>query len=535
MSNTKEVKFGQDARNRIIEGVDIVANAVKVTLGPKGRNVIIGRRGIKRITKDGVSVAKDIILEDNYQDIGAELIKGVAIKTANIAGDGTTTSTLLAQSIIKEGIKAISAGVNPMDLKRGIDLATDKLVEELNKNSKVVSTEAEIAQVATISANGDKELGAKIAEVINKVGADNPVTVEEHNGLEVQIDIVEGMSFDRGYVSGYFATSQEKMIAEYTDVKILLLEGKLHLGDLQHLVALFELMMKEGKALLIIAEDFDEPAIQVLVTNKMRAGLKVVLVKSPGYGDHRKEIMRDLSVLTGATYVCEELNVPLSSVNVNTLGSAKKITVSKLSTVIVDGGGEKEDIADRCQLLRSQIEDKEFSQFEKDRTQQRLAKLTKGVAIIKVGAATELEAKEIKDRVDDAVAATVAAVKEGIVAGGGSALLFAGRVLKDLKGANPDQDLGINIIKKAILAPITQIANNAGESGEVICNHVKAVEDMNYGYDAQNSKYGNMIEFGIIDPTKVVKTALKDAASIGGMILTTEAVVCDSQSTPKEV
>ena len=523
----KEILFGVDARTKICEGVDIIANAVKVTLGPKGRNVVIEKSfGAPRITKDGVSVAKEIELADKFQNLGAQMIKEVASKTNDIAGDGTTTSTVIAQAIVKEGVKAVAAGVNPMDLKRGIDLAVEAVLKELSKMSKKVNNQEEIAQVATISANGDTEIGTKIAEAVNKVGPDSPITVEEAKGLEFEVSVVEGMNFDRGYLSPYFVTNAEKMTVELENPFILLFEKKL--ANLQQMIPLLEAVVQSGRPLLIIAEDVEGEALAALVVNKLRGGLKIAAVKAPGFGDRRKSIMEDIAVLTGGQLISEDLGMKLEDVNLKQLGQAKKIIIDKENTTIVDGAGSAGDVKSRCNSIKAQIEET-TSDYDREKLQERLAKLSGGVAIIKVGGTTEVEVKEKKDRVDDALAATRAAMQEGIVAGGGSALVYAGRALEKLKGANEDQNVGINIIRKVVQAPIRQIAENAGFDGAVVANEVATKADAAYGYDAQNNKYGDMFKAGIVDPTKVVRTALQDASSVAGLLITTEAAIIEKK------
>ncbi len=523
----KEILFGVDARTRILEGVNIIADAVKVTLGPKGRNVVIEKSfGAPRITKDGVTVAKEIELADKFQNLGAQMIKEVASKTNDIAGDGTTTSTVLAQAIVREGVKSVAAGINPMDLKRGIDLAVEALVKEIGKMSKKVINQEEIAQVATISANGDSEVGNKIAEAVQKVGPDSPITVEEAKGLEFEVNVVEGMNFDRGYLSPYFITNAEKMTVEMENPFILLFEKKI--SNLQPMVPLLEAVVQMGRPLLIIAEDVEGEALAALVVNKLRGGLKIAAVKAPGFGDRRKSIMEDISVLTGGQLISEDLGMKLETVTPAQLGQAKKIIIDKESTTIVDGSGTHADVQARCASIKAQMEETS-SDYDREKLQERLAKLSGGVAIIKVGGATEVAVKERKDRVDDALAATRAAMQEGIVAGGGSALLFAGHVLENLKGANDDQTVGVNIVKKVVQAPIRQIAENAGFDGAVVANEVLSKKDAAYGYDAQNNKYGDMFKAGIVDPAKVVRTALEDASSIAGLLITTEAAIIEKK------
>ncbi len=526
--SAKEILFGSESRAKIVEGVDIIANAVKVTLGPKGRNVVIEKSfGAPRITKDGVSVAKEIDLADKFQNLGAQMVKEVASKTNDIAGDGTTTSTVLAQAIVREGVKAVAAGMNPMDLKRGIDIAVEALVAELNKVSdKVDNNHEKITQVATISANGDKEIGEKIAEGVAKVGPDSPITVEEAKGLDFELNVVEGMNFDRGYLSPYFVTNAEKMTTDLENPYILLFEKKI--SNLQPMVPLLEAVVQSSRPLVIVAEDIEGEALAALVVNKLRGGLKIAAVKAPGFGDRRKSIMEDIAVLTGGQLISEDLGMKLENVTLEQLGTAKKVLVTKDDTTIVDGAGDSADVKGRCESIKKQIEDT-TSDYDKEKLQERLAKLSGGVAILRVGGATEVEVKEKKDRVEDALAATRAAIQEGIVAGGGSALIHAGKILDKVKGDNDDQNTGINIIRKVTQAPIRQIAENAGFDGAVVANQVASNDDANYGYDAQNNKYGNMLEAGIVDPAKVVRTALQDASSVAGLLITTEAVVVEKK------
>jgi len=523
----KEILFGTDARAKIIEGVDIIANAVKVTLGPKGRNVVIEKSfGAPRITKDGVSVAKEIELADKFQNLGAQMIKEVASKTNDIAGDGTTTSTVLAQAIVREGVKAVAAGLNPMDLKRGVDIAVEAVIKEIKAMSKKVSGKEEIAQVATISANGDKEIGEKIAEAVQKVGPDSPITVEEAKGLEFEMNVVEGMNFDRGYLSPYFITNAEKMTVEMENPFILLFEKKI--SGLQAMVPLLEAVVQSGRPLLIIAEDVEGEALAALVVNKLRGGLKVAAVKAPGFGDRRKSIMEDIAVLTKAQLISEDLGMKLEDVTPLQLGQAKRVIITKDDTTIVDGAGAADDVKSRCASIKKQM-DETTSDYDREKLQERLAKLSGGVAILKVGGATEVEVKERKDRVEDALHATRAAMKEGIVAGGGSALLHAGRVLEKMKGANEDQTTGINIIKRVVRSPIRQIAENAGMDGAVVANEVYTKNDASYGYNAQTNEYCDMFKAGIVDPAKVVRTALQDASSIAGLLITTEACIIEKK------
>lgn len=529
MSQEKEILFGVEARTKIKEGVDIIANAVKVTLGPKGRNVVIEKSfGSPRITKDGVSVAKAIeALEDKYQNLGAQMIKEVASKTNDIAGDGTTTSTVLAQAIVAEGTKAVAAGMNPMDLKRGIDLAVDTVVTALKASAKPVTKQEEVAQVGTISANGDTEIGLKLAEAIFKVGPDSPITVEEAKGLEFEVNVVEGMNFDRGYLSPYFVTNNERMIAEFDNPYIFLADRKI--SNLQAFLPLLEAVLKTGRGLIVIAEDVEGDALTALVLNKIRAGFKIAAIKAPGFGDRRRAIMEDIAILTGGQLITNDLGISLEQVTIDMLGQAKKVVITKDDTTIVEGFGTTEDIAARVAVIKAQAEET-VSDYDKEKLQERLAKLSGGVAILRVGGATETEVKERKDRVEDALHATKAAMQEGIVAGGGSALLFASKSLKDLKGANEDQNTGINIIKKILQSPIRQIAENAGKDGAVIANDVLAKNEVSYGYDAQNDTYGDMFLVGIVDPVKVVRTALQDAASVAGLLITTEAAIVSAKS-----
>jgi len=525
--SAKEILFSTEARSKIVEGVDIIANAVKVTLGPKGRNVVIEKSfGAPRITKDGVTVAKEIELSDKFQNLGAQMVKEVASKTNDNAGDGTTTSTVIAQAIVREGVKSVAAGINPMDLKRGIDLAVEEVVKELNKMSKKVSNKEEIAQVATISANGDSEVGNKIADAVQKVGPESPITVEEAKGLEFEVDVVEGMNFDRGYLSPYFITNSEKMTVELENPYILLFEKKI--SNLQPMVPMLEAVVQSSRPLLIIAEDVEGEALAALVVNKLRGGLKIAAVKAPGFGDRRKSIMEDIAVLTHGQLISEDLGMKLESVELKQLGQAKRIIIDKDNTTIVDGAGKTADVKARCASIKSQIQET-TSDYDHEKLQERLAKLSGGVAIIKVGGTTEVEVKEKKDRVDDALAATRAAMQEGIVAGGGSALLYAGRVLDKLKGANEDQNVGIKLVRQVVKSPIKQIAENAGFDGAVICNEVMTKADASYGYDAQNNKYVDMFKAGIVDPTKVVRTALQDASSIAGLLITTECAIIEKK------
>ncbi|MCH8081634.1 MAG: chaperonin GroEL [Proteobacteria bacterium] len=523
--SAKEVKFHADARDRMMRGVDILANAVKITLGPKGRNVILEKSfGPPRITKDGVTVAKEIELKDRFENMGAQMIREVASKTADEAGDGTTTATILAHAIVREGLKSVAAGMNPMDLRRGIDLGVAAVVKALAKVSKPVPGSEEIAQVGTISSNGEEAVGKMIAEAMEKVGKEGVITVEEAKSLDSELDIVEGMQFDRGYLSPYFITNAEKMTVDLEDPYILLSEGKL--GNLQPLLPLLEAVVQSSRPLLIIAEDVEGEALATLVVNKLRGGLKVAAVKAPGFGDRRKAMLEDIAVLTKGQVISEDLGIKLENVTLDMLGSAKKVNIDKDDTTIVDGAGKASDIKARCDQIRAQAETT-TSDYDKEKLQERLAKLSGGVAVIRVGGATEVEVKERKDRVDDALNATRAAVEEGIVPGGGAALLYATRSLDKIKGANDDQDRGIDIIRRALQAPVRQIAENAGVDGAVVAGKLSESKDINFGFDAQTEKYCDMIKAGIIDPTKVVRTALQDAASIAGLLITTEAMVAE--------
>jgi len=521
----KEVKFSVDARDKMLRGVDILANAVKVTLGPKGRNVVIDKSfGAPRITKDGVTVAKEIELEDKFENMGAQMVREVASKTSDIAGDGTTTATVLAAAIVKEGAKAVAAGMNPMDLKRGIDLAVGAVVEELKKNSKKVTSNAEIAQVGTISANGDKEIGDYLAKAMEKVGNEGVITVEEAKSLETELDVVEGMQFDRGYISPYFITNADKMRVEMEDPYILINEKKL--SALNELLPLLEAVVQTGKPLLIVAEDVEGEALATLVVNKLRGGLKVAAVKAPGFGDRRKAMLQDIAILTGGQAISEDLGIKLENVTLNMLGKAKKVMIDKENTTIVNGAGKKKDIEDRIQQIKAQIEET-TSDYDREKLQERLAKLAGGVAVIRVGGATEVEVKERKDRVDDAMHATRAAVEEGILPGGGVALLRATEALKRIKTHNEDQQHGVDIVRKALSSPARQIAINAGEDGSVIVGKVLEKDQYTFGFDAQSGEYVDMVKKGIIDPTKVVRTALQDASSVAGLLITTEAMVAE--------
>jgi len=521
----KDIRFSTDARERMLAGIDTLANAVKVTLGPKGRNVILEKSfGAPRTTKDGVTVAKEIELSDKFENMGAQMLREVATRTNDQAGDGTTTATVLAQSIVREGAKAVAAGMNPMDLKRGIDQAVAAVVKDLEKQSKKISSSAEIAQVGTISANGDREVGEMLARAMDRVGKEGVITVEEAKGLETELDVVEGMQFDRGYLSPYFVTNAERMICEMEDPYILLHEGKL--GSLQALLPVLEAVVQSSKPLLIIAEDVEGEALATLVVNKLRGGLKVAAVKAPGFGDRRKAMLEDIAVVTGGQVISEDLGIKLESVTLAMMGRARTVRLDKENTTIVDGAGKKKEIAARCNQIKVQIEETS-SDYDREKLQERLAKLAGGVAVIKVGGASEVEVKERKDRVDDALHATRAAVEEGIVAGGGVALLRAIKALQKLKGNNDDQQAGIAIIRRALETPVRLIAENAGTDGAVVAGKLLESKDEAWGYDAQKGEYVDMIKAGIIDPTKVVRAALQDAASIGGMLVTTEAMVAD--------
>jgi chaperonin GroEL len=523
--SAKEVKFGQQARERMLHGVDVLANAVKVTLGPKGRNVVIEKSfGAPRITKDGVTVAKEIELEDKFENMGAQMVREVASKTSDEAGDGTTTATLLAQAIVREGAKSVAAGANPMDLKRGVDLAVSAVVAELKSKAKKITSSEEIAQVGTISANGDQEVGHMIADAMQKVGNEGVITVEEAKSLASELEVVEGMQFDRGYISPYFITNADKMIAELDDPYILIFEKKL--SNLQSMLPLLEAVVQSGKPLLVIAEDVEGEALATLVVNKLRGGLKIAAVKAPGFGDRRKAMLQDIAVLTGGEMISEDLGIKLENVTVNMLGRAKRVSITKDDTTIVDGAGKKADIQARVAQIRQQIEDTS-SDYDREKLQERLAKLAGGVAVIKVGGATEIEVKERKDRVDDALNATRAAVEEGIVPGGGVALLRMLPLLDGLKPANEDQRVGVNIIRRALQAPIRQIAENAGEDGAVIAGKTLDKTEYAFGYNAATGEYGNLVKQGVIDPVKVVRTALQDAASVAGLLITTEAMVAE--------
>jgi chaperonin GroEL len=533
--SAKEVRFSTEAREKMLRGVDILANAVKVTLGPKGRNVVLEKSfGAPRISKDGVTVAKEIELEDKFENMGAQMVREVASKTSDQVGDGTTTATVLAQAIVREGAKAVAAGMNPMDLKRGIDIAMEAAIKDIGKNSKKIATNDEIAQVATISANGDTEIGRFLADAMKKVGNEGVITVEEAKSLHTELEVVEGMQFDRGYVSPYFVTNPEKMRVELEDPYILIHEKKL--SGLQPLLPLLESVVQAGKPLLIIAEDIEGEALATLVVNRLRGGLKVAAVKAPGFGDRRKAMLQDIAILTGGTFISEDLGAKLENVTLNTLGRAKRVEIDKENTTIVGGAGKKADIEARVKQIKIEIEET-TSDYDREKLQERLAKLAGGVAVIRVGGATEVEVKERKDRVDDAMHATRAAVEEGILPGGGVALLRAVEALKHLKPANDDQRHGIEIVRKALGWPTRQIALNAGEDGSIVVGKILEKDNYNYGFDAQAGEYANLVSKGIIDPTKVVRSALQDAASVAGLLITTEAMVAElpKKKTPPPV
>ncbi|NNF24116.1 MAG: chaperonin GroEL [Rhodobacteraceae bacterium] len=524
----KDVKFDTDARNRMLKGVNILADAVKVTLGPKGRNVVIEKSfGAPRITKDGVTVAKEIELEDRFENMGAQTVKEVASRTNDEAGDGTTTATVLAQAIVKEGMKSVAAGMNPMDLKRGIDLATSKVVEAIKAAAREVKDSDEVAQVGTISANGEAEIGRQIADAMQKVGNDGVITVEENKGLETETEVVEGMQFDRGYLSPYFVTNPDKMTTELEDAVILLHEKKL--SSLQPMVPLLETVIQSSKPLLIIAEDVEGEALATLVVNKLRGGLKIAAVKAPGFGDRRKAMLQDIAILTGGQVISEDLGMKLENVTMDMLGSAKRVSITKDETTIVDGNGEKAEIEARVAQIRQQVEET-TSDYDREKLQERVAKLAGGVAVIRVGGMTEVEVKERKDRVDDALNATRAAVQEGIVVGGGVALVQGTKVLEGLTGENSDQEAGIGIVRRALESPLRQIAENAGVDGAVVAGKIRESKDPAFGFNAQTEEYGDLFKFGVIDPAKVVRTALEDAASVAGLLITTEAMVADKPS-----
>ncbi|MBN9360540.1 MULTISPECIES: chaperonin GroEL [unclassified Devosia] len=520
----KDVKFSTDARDKMVRGVNILANAVKVTLGPKGRNVVIDKSfGAPRITKDGVTVAKEIELEDKFENMGAQMLRAVASKTNDIAGDGTTTATVLGQAIVNEGIKLVAAGMNPMDLKRGIDLAVAEVVENLGKAKKTISSNGEVAQVGTISANGESAIGEMIANAMQKVGNEGVITVEEAKTAETELDVVEGMQFDRGYLSPYFVTNAEKMVAVLEDPVILLHEKKL--SNLQAMLPILEAVVQSQRPLLIVAEDIEGEALATLVVNRLRGGLKVAAVKAPGFGDRRKAMLEDIAVLTGGQVISEDLGIKLENVTLDMLGTAKRVEISKENTTIVDGAGQKSDIEGRVAQIKAQIEET-TSDYDKEKLQERLAKLAGGVAVIKVGGSTEIEVKERKDRVDDALNATRAAVEEGIVPGGGVALLRASNAIT-VKGANADQQAGIALVRRALQEPVRQIANNAGDEGSVVVGKILENASPNFGYNAQSGEYGDMIALGIVDPVKVVRTALQDAASVASLLITTEAMIAE--------
>ncbi|MEL6954213.1 MAG: chaperonin GroEL [Pseudomonadota bacterium] len=521
----KDVRFDTDARNRMLKGVNTLADAVKVTLGPKGRNVVIDKSfGAPRITKDGVTVAKEIELEDKFENMGAQMVKEVASRTNDEAGDGTTTATVLAQAIVREGMKSVAAGMNPMDLKRGIDTAVAKVIENIKGSAREVKDSDEVAQVGTISANGEVEIGRQIADAMQKVGNDGVITVEENKGLETETEVVEGMQFDRGYLSPYFVTNPDKMIAELEDAMILLHEKKL--SSLQPMVPLLESVIQSQKPLLIIAEDVEGEALATLVVNKLRGGLKIAAVKAPGFGDRRKAMLQDIAILTGGQVISEDLGMKLENVTMDMLGTAKRVSITKDETTVVDGAGEKAEIEARVAQIRQQIEET-TSDYDREKLQERVAKLAGGVAVIRVGGMTEVEVKERKDRVDDALNATRAAVQEGIVVGGGVALVQGAKSLEGAKGENSDQDAGIAIVRRALEAPIRQIAENAGVDGSVVAGKIRESGDSAFGFNAQTEEYGDMFKFGVIDPAKVVRTALEDAASVASLLITTEAMVAD--------
>jgi len=527
----KEVKFNTDARDKMLRGVDILANAVKVTLGPKGRNVVIDKSfGAPRITKDGVSVAKEIELEDKFENMGAQMLREVASKTNDLAGDGTTTATVLAQAIVKEGAKAVASGMNPMDLKRGIDIAVDAVVKELKANARKISKNEEIAQVGTISANGDTEIGRFLAEAMEKVGNEGVITVEEAKTADTELEVVEGMQFDRGYLSPYFVTNQDKMRVELDDPYILIHEKKL--GNLQAMLPVLEAVVQSGKPLLIIAEDVEGEALATLVVNKLRGGLKVAAVKAPGFGDRRKAMLEDIAILTGGTVISEDLGIKLENVTLDMLGRAKKVAIDKDNTTVIDGAGSKADIEGRTTQIRAQIEETS-SDYDREKLQERLAKLAGGVAVIRVGGSTEVEVKEKKDRVDDALHATRAAVEEGILPGGGVALLRAVKALDTVATANPDQRVGVDIVRRAIEAPVRQIAANAGAEGSVIVGKLREKTEFSWGWNAQTNAFGDLYAQGVIDPAKVVRTALQDAASVAGLLVTTEAMIAEKPKKDK--
>ena len=521
----KEVRFETDARTRMMRGVDILADAVKITLGPKGRNVVLDKSfGAPRITKDGVTVAKEIELTDKFENMGAQMVREVASKTNDVAGDGTTTATILAQAIVREGCKSVAAGMNPMDLRRGIDLAVHRVVANLAKHSKAISTEAEVRQVGTIASNGESEIGEMISQAMQKVGKEGVITVEEAKGLDTELDVVEGMQVDRGYLSPYFITIADKMITELEDPYILLHESKL--SSLQAMLPVLESVAQSGRSLMIISEDVEGEALATLVVNKLRGGLKVAAVKAPGFGDRRKAMLEDIATLTGGQVISEDLGIKLESVTTDMLGRAKRISITKEETTIIDGAGKKADVGGRCAQIRAQVEETS-SEYDREKLQERLAKLAGGVAVIKVGGATEVEVKERKDRVDDALNATRAAVEEGVVIGGGVALLNATKALKKVNVGNDDQQVGVDIVRRSLQAPVRQIVENAGFDGAVVAGKLQESKDANRGFDAQNEKYVDMFKAGIVDPTKVVRAALEDAASVAGLLITTEVMVAD--------
>ena len=533
MADGKDIKFSTDARSRLLKGINLLANAVRITLGPKGRNVVLDKSfGSPRITKDGVTVAKEIDLKDKFENMGAQMIKEVASKTSDTAGDGTTTATILAQAIVEEGLKAVAAGMNPMDLKRGIDTATKAIIEELKKKSKKISTNEEVKQVGTISANGDIEVGEHLAQAMEKVGNEGVITVEEGKGLETELNVVEGMQFDRGYLSPYFVTNAEKMTCELEDVYILLHEQKL--SNLQPMLPLLESVAQSGKPLLIIAEEIEGEALATLIVNKLRGGLKIAAVKAPGFGDRRSAMLEDIALLTNGQVISEELGIKLENVKLDSLGTAKKINIDKENTTIVGGSGKKSEIDARCNQIKNEIKESD-SDYDKEKLQERLAKLSGGVAVLNVGGASEVEVKEKKDRVEDAMNATRAAVEEGVVPGGGVALLYTKKILDSIKLSNPDQQVGINIVKKAIERPIRQIAKNAGVDGSIIVGKLLEQDNENYGYNAQTGKFTDLVKDGIIDPTKVVLSAIQDSASVAGLLITAEAVIADLPEEKKDM
>ncbi len=526
--SAKEVRFSADAREKMLRGVDILADCVKVTLGPKGRNVVIDKFSSPRITKDGVSVAKEIILSDPFENMGAQMLRQVATKTSDLAGDGTTTATVLAQAIVREGVKAVAAGMNPMDLKRGIDLAVEAIVADLKKNSKKVSTNEEIAQVGTISANGEKEIGVMLSEAVQKVGKEGVITIEEAKSMQTELEVVEGMQFDRGYISPYFVTNTEKMLCELENPYILIHEKKV--SSLQSMLPVLEAVVQSGRPLLIIAEDVEGEALATLVVNKLRGGLKVAAVKAPGFGDRRKAMLEDIAILTHGELISEDMGMKLENVTISMLGTSKRVTISKDETIIVDGAGDKADIEARCTQIKAQMEETS-SDYDREKLQERLAKLSGGVAVIRVGGVSELEVKERKDRVEDAMHATRAAIEEGVVPGGGVALVRSIKALESIKTDNNDQEVGVRIVRQAITVPCRQIAMNAGSDGSIVVGKIMDSTEYTFGYDAQQGTYGDMVKSGIIDPTKVVRTALQDAASVAGLLITTEAMIAEKPET----